>query len=628
VERNLQRNGLVNLLAMLVVGAAGFGLARYANVVSGQVAAVFLGLGVLVAFVSWFQMRLEERERLEKLELDELARSKGSATLFEGKEAEVFPIQRSREQFERFFVPGFTFVLLLLQGGAAFFLWRWLGTMIAPEPFRQEMVAMSLFALLALILFLIGRFSATIARLENHRLLRPGANYLLLAAYLCAFAALAVAGVKAEFPNTDLYVARGLVIVLGLLALETVAILVFEIYRPRVKGRVARPLYDSRLVGVLAQPEGLVATAAQTLDYQFGFKVSETWFYAAFKQAARWVFLLQLGALLLSTCFVFVDPGEHALLERFGRPVAGREVLDPGAHLKWPWPMDKVYRYRTEEIQTLRVGSVPEEDEHEEKIVLWTVAHSKEENFLVANREQNDATNPAAAGARKAPPVSLITVSIPVQFQITNLVHWVYNHENSSNLLQQLATREVVSYLVSADINELMSNARYESALALRDRIQAAADAQKLGARVLFVGLQDLHPPVKVAPEYQKVVSAIHQKRAKIIAAEAEAISTNTLAGAQALALTNSAEAARISLELTATARAAAFTNQIPAYQAAPAVYQQRLYAQMFPRAIAGARKYVIVATNTQNVISFDLQQRVEDSYFNQLGTAITEPKK
>lgn len=628
MERNLQRNGLINLVVLLLLGAAGYGLARYANVFSGQIVAVFLGLGVLVAFVSWFQMRLEERERLEKLELDELARSKASATLFEGKDSEVFPAQRSREQFERFFVPGFTFVLLLLQGGAAFYLWRWLSKVIAPEPFRQEMVAMSLFALLALILFLIGRFSATIARLENHRLLRPGANYLLLAAYLCAFAALAVAGVKAEFANTDLYVARGLVVVLGVLAVETAAILIFEIYRPRVKGRVARPLYDSRIVGVLAQPEGLVATAAQTLDYQFGFKVSETWFYAAFKQAARWVFLLQLGALLLSTCFVFVDPGEHALLERFGRPVAGREVLDPGAHLKWPWPMDKVYRYRTEEIQTLSVGAVPDQDEHAQRIVLWTVAHSKEENFLVANRERTSSATTAESGAKKAPPVSLITVSIPVQYQITNLVQWVYHHENSSNLLQQLATREVVSYLVSADINELMSSARYESAVALRDRIQAAADQRKLGARILFVGLQDLHPPVKVAPEYQKVVSAAHKKQAMIIAAEAEAIRTNTLAGAQALTLTNTADAERIGLELTATARAAAFTNQIPAYNAAPTVYRQRLYGQVFPRAMAGARKYILVATNTDNVISFDLQQRIDDEYIGRLGAAITDESK
>ncbi|MFO1514258.1 MAG: hypothetical protein U1F83_15320, partial [Verrucomicrobiota bacterium] len=77
-----------------------------------------------------------------------------------------------------------------------------------------------------------------------------------------------------------------------------------------------------------------------------------------------------------------------------------------------------------------------------------------------------------------------------------------------------------------------------------------------------------------------------------------------------------------------ATARAAAFTNQIPAYTAAPGVYRQRLYAQTFPRAIADARKYIIVATNTQNVISFDLVTRPEDEYIGKVGAAINEPKK
>ena len=63
------------------------------------------------------------------------------------------------------------------------------------------------------------------------------------------------------------------------MAVEMFVTLLLEIYRPRVKGKVARPLYDSRLVGLLAQPEGLFTTAAQALDYQFGFKVSETWFF-------------------------------------------------------------------------------------------------------------------------------------------------------------------------------------------------------------------------------------------------------------------------------------------------------------------------------------------------------------
>ncbi|KAB2647659.1 MAG: protease modulator HflK, partial [Verrucomicrobia bacterium] len=385
--------------------------------------------------------------------------------------------------------------------------------------------------------------------------------------------------------------------------------------------------YDSRVIGLLAQPEGLVATAAQTLDYQFGFKVSETWFFRMLRERILQVLVFQFVLLIISTCVVFIEPGEQALLERFGKPVANNTILSPGAHLKLPWPVDKVYRYRTEQIQTLSVGFTPEKEEHEETLVLWTVAHSKEDNFLVANREQaSTEADVAAAGTKKSPPVSLITVSIPVQFQITNLVDWVYNHENGEELLQQIATREVVRFLVSADINEIMSHERLESAQMLEKRIQEAANAQKLGARILFVGLQDLHPPVKVAGEYEKVVAAAQLRQATIIRAEGEAIRTNNLAGAKALSVTNLAEAARIKLELTASARAAAFTNQIPAFKAAPSVYVQRLYAQTFPRAVANARKYILVSTNTDHVITFDLQHNATDDFIRQQAEAINKP--
>jgi len=51
--------------------------------------------------------------------------------------------------------------------------------------------------------------------------------------------------------------------------------------------------------------------------------------------------LAQVAALLLSTGVVFIDAGEQGLLERFGKPVEGRLVLGPGAHLKFPGPSTK-----------------------------------------------------------------------------------------------------------------------------------------------------------------------------------------------------------------------------------------------------------------------------------------------
>src|SRR5580765_7633506 len=105
MERNIQKNGLINLFVLLVVAVAGFAVARFANSLTGQVTSGFLVLGVLIAAVSWFQMRLEERERLEKLEFDEITKTGSGSTLFKTQEADTFPASRSREQFERFFVP-------------------------------------------------------------------------------------------------------------------------------------------------------------------------------------------------------------------------------------------------------------------------------------------------------------------------------------------------------------------------------------------------------------------------------------------------------------------------------------------------------------------------------------------
>ncbi len=624
MERSIQKNGLVNLLALLAVGVAGLAVARYANSLAGQVNILFLGIGVLVAAVSWFQMRLEDRERVEKLELDELAKAHSGTAMFEARDAEVFPAQRSREQFERFFVPAFTVILFLLQVGGGYLLWRWLSRGTTVAEVKQPITGLALFGLFALLLFLLGRFSATIARLEHHRLLRPAASYLLFNAFLCLVVALGMVGVWAGFPKTDYYVARVLCVLLGLVALETLIQLVLEIYRPRVKGKVERPLYESRLVGLLGQPEGLVTTAAQALDYQFGFKVSETWFYRFFEQALGWLILLQLGALLLSTCVVFIEAGEQGLLERLGRRVETRSPLGPGAHVKWPWPIDQVYRFRTEQIQTFVVGFAEEAGKERERYVLWSQGHRNETNFLVANREQlsQEVTNRVAG--KRTPPVSLLTVSVPVQFQITNLVEWAYNNDDAPALLEDLGTREVVRYLVGADMAEIMSQGRDEAAQALGARIQTAADQHRLGAQIISVGLGDLHPPTKVAPEYEKVVSAIQTKQAKILAARADDIRTNALAEAQAVSLTNRASAERLAREVGALAQAALFKNQIPAFEAAPSVYVERAYLQTFARATANARKYVLLTTNTQDVLQFDLKH---EAYENLLNLSVPAPK-
>lgn len=89
------------------------------------------------------------------------------------------------------------------------------------------------------------------------------------------------------------------------------------------------------------------------------------------------------------------------------------------------------------------------------------------------------------------------------------------------------------------------------------------------------------------------------------------------LAGARAFTVTNVAAAARQRMELSSFARAALFTNQIPAFAAAPSVYKQRAYFQTFAEATANARKYILLVTNTQDVLIFDLEDKIRADLLN-----------
>jgi modulator of FtsH protease HflK len=607
MEQNIKKIGLINLVVFLAVGVAGAVLARYSDTLAGQVGMVFFGLGFLVMVVSYFQMRLEESEQLEKLEFDELNEEKGSESLFKGDESEVFPARRSREQFERFFVPGFTILLFLLQAVAAYGLWNWLGSSMAPA-INQPLVALSLFAVFFLILFLLGKYSVSLARLENQRLLRPGASFLVFGAYVSIVVTVSIALVWSGFPQTDLYVARAFAILLGFMAVETLLSLVLEIYRPRVKGRVAGVLYESRIVGILAQPESLVSTAAHAIDYQFGFKVSETWFYRFLQKALGWIILVQVAVLLLSTSFVFISPGEQGLMERFGRPVTSGEPLQPGLHVKYPWPIDKIYRYRTQEIQTLHIGFVPD-DHRGEKTITWTVSHYQEEfNLLVASRDRSAG---AAESAREGVPVDLLTVSIPVQYRIQDLHAWVYNHVDAGELLDKVATREVIRYLVSVDLFDIMSSGRAQAARDLQQRIQAKADELELGVSIVFVGLQDIHPPIKVAPAFQEINQALQENQARLRMTEGYAVRTVSLAKAEAERRIFEAQSYYHQKVSGAQAQAAAFTNQMAAFDASPEVFRTRARLEALERGSTNTWKYVVMATNSHEVFNFNLEHKI-----------------
>ncbi len=87
--------------------------------------------------------------RLEKLEFEELSRSRSPPRrCLKAQSPDTFPAQRAREQFERFFVPAFTTLLCLAEAAGAFFFWKWLPSPPYQVPLKEPMTAIFLFLLL------------------------------------------------------------------------------------------------------------------------------------------------------------------------------------------------------------------------------------------------------------------------------------------------------------------------------------------------------------------------------------------------------------------------------------------------------------------------------------------------
>jgi membrane protease subunit HflK len=225
-----------------------------------------------------------------------------------------------------------------------------------------------------------------------------------------------------------------------------------------------------------------------------------------------------------------------------------------------------------------------------------------------------------------SPPVSLLAVSIPVQYQITNLASWAYTNEDPVTLLTNIAEREVVQYLASADFDELMSSGREAAKDALRQNIQKEVDTLQLGARILFVGLEDIHPPtggkLKVAEKFEEVIGAAQTREAKILQAQGGAITNTNWATGESFKRVATAQAGQHGNITNSAARALLFANQEQAYSAAPGyqgVYEQQAWLAAQAEHSGGDRKYIIATTNVPNIVIYNLEDKIRQDLLDNL---------
>ena len=492
-------------------------------------------------------------------------------------------------------------------------------------------------------------------------------------ALLAFFAAIALAFALFKITIGLQILAWAIPIVMIVLGVETCLNALLDLYRPRVPGAYSRAAFDSRLLGMFGEPGGILHTVATTIDYQFGFKVSQTWFYKLLERAVLPLLLFAVAVLYLLSCFVVVGPGEGAIVEHFGRPKAladGTHTLGPGLHVKWPWPIDRAYKYPMDHIQQVNIGFQEDAARINRQPLLWGEQHYEEEfDILVAAEDER------TAQAEGTPPVSVVRAAVPVHYRIKDLYAFLYNFSDwrdplaedrrtdAEKMVEAICYRELVQFAASAKVEtegdqlslvgrkSILGAGREAAAEELKQRMQAMVDRIGLGVEIVLVNLQGLHPPPELAEAYQSVIAAVQEKQAAVLAARAASNrvltelagsieQTNTLlelgrreqgqtpatsgvaerelrevlekAGGEAYETLRDALAYHFERVKLAEAIGRQFDDQVYAFDRAPTIYTHLQRLQVLEEGLQKGRKYVVVADEgNQRVFIVDLEEKI-----------------
>jgi regulator of protease activity HflC (stomatin/prohibitin superfamily) len=651
---------IVFFLATLLLSAYWQILAVY--ILSWQILCGAMVWGVLV--VQFYHQSAVEQENLDKARL---SKSLEQETIFSGGGGRTTLFEQAHKRlafFEKWILPSLGILIAVVEIVLGLLLYRASAGAQDWKP-QNPLLCAVLVVLISFVSFLLSRYATGMSCEPAWRPLRAGGSYFLTTAILGFFVTVSLAFAQFKYPIGLQIVEYGIPWLLVILGCEILLNSIFDIYRPRIAGQYSQSAFDSRLLGLINEPGGLFHTVASAIDYQFGFQVSQTWFYKLLGKAILPLALFTAAMLYLMTGIVIVGPGQMGVIEHLGSPnpqYGGRQV-GSGLTFKWPWPFDKVYLYPADLIQNINIGFI-EGDDKKDKNLLWGKEHYKEEyNLLVASAGQS------SEGKEDTVPVSIIRANIPVLYRIKDVSAYLYNHSDPKQTLEAVCYRELTRFGASATIetekefieSSLLGRGRLEGSRVLQQRIQQAADEAGLGVEIVLCGLQGIHPPPKVAADYQDVVASVQTRQASIMNATADRNKTlSELAGSleevdslyalvkkysqvkdslsekqdrqmrQELALAlegakgqvfktiRQAQADAFSKATLAEATGERFKGQLKAYQASPALYKRLERLKVLEESLEKVRKYVIAAdTKDTQVYIVDLQEKLTPSLYD-----------
>lgn len=368
---------------------------------------------------------------------------------------------------------------------------------------------------------------------------------------------------------------------------------------------------DSVIAQVMLRPNASPAEVGASLRRRYGIDLRQSWVVHSTLRMLPIVCTALIALAWLLSGITILQPDQRAVYERFGAPVA---VWQPGLHTGMPWPFGVTRVIDNGAVHQIVVSDVAGDNSTAAAAVplavapavtpavtplvpadartpeqldrLWDVAHPWETTQVIAS------------GSAQQQNFEVVSADVRLDYRIgpsdADARAALYQATDLRSVVLAIANREVVRYLASHTLEDLVEARQTVIADRIRHAVQQQLAALQSGIEVVAVVIESVHPPAGASAAWHGVQAA--QIRAAASIAQARGLAAGLIGNAQQQAQASLAEANAKAAETLATARAqqTSFDADIAAQQAGGPAFALEYYLHNLQTGLQNARLTVI----------------------------------
>ncbi|MBI2217665.1 MAG: FtsH protease activity modulator HflK [Candidatus Rokubacteria bacterium] len=282
--------------------------------------------------------------------------------------------------------------------------------------------------------------------------------------------------------------------------------------------------------------------------------------------------LAALVALYLLSGVYVVNPGEEAVVRRFGRLVQAR--VGEGLHYRLPWPIERADKVNVAEIRREGIGVTPPEH--------GLQFHPPEEVQVLTGDE------------------NIVNLKVIVQYRVKDPADFLLRVDYDANPLIRNAVKHALTAVgAEARVDDLLTVGRTELQRLVQAAGQRTLDEYRSGVQLVNLTLQEVIPPREAADAFRDVASAREERAKAINDAEGYRNSVVPEARGRAERLLREGEGYRADAVNRARGDAARFGSILDEYRRSGGedggdVTLYRYYVEAMEKILPRVKKYVV----------------------------------